>query len=186
MGKNEPVKLEDLPFDIPDTWAWARLKDISDTQTGTTPSTSNPNNFGDFIPFIKPGDIMNGRVNYCNQGLTKEGIKSGRLINAGSILMVCIGGSLGKCVLTDRNVSCNQQINTATPYQSILPLYLYYSLDSDYFYKTAKDNATGTATPIINRGLWENILIPIPPKAEQERICLKIKKMLQFIEKDES
>ena len=186
VGKNEPVKLEDLPFDIPDTWAWARLKYVSDTQTGTTPSTSNPNNFGDYIPFIKPGDILNGRVNYFNEGLSTEGIKSGRLINSGSILMVCIGGSLGKCVLTDRNVSCNQQINTATPYQSISPLYLYYSLDSDYFYKTAKYNATGTATPIINRGLWENILIPIPPKSEQERICLKIKKMFQCIEKDEN
>ena len=53
-----------------------------------------------------------------------------------------------------------------------------------YFYKTANDNSIGTATPIINRSLWENILIPISPQAEQERICLKIKEMLSHIEKD--
>ena len=185
VGKNEPVLVEDLPFDIPDTWMWARLKDISFTQTGTTPSTSNPNNFGDYIPFIKPGDISRGKINYCNEGLSNEGLQNGRLINASSVLMVCIGGSLGKCALTDRDVSCNQQINTATPCQYILPSYLFYVLDSDYFYKTANDNSTGTATPIINRSLWENILIPIPPQAEQVRICLKIKEILNRIEKDE-
>ena len=175
-----------MPFDIPDTWAWSRLKDISITQTGTTPSTSNSNNFGNYIPFIKPGDISKGKINYCNEGLSKEGLQNGRLISVNSVLMVCIGGSLGKCALTDRDVSCNQQINTATPCQDIAPLYLFYVLDSDYFYKKANDNSTGTATPIINRSLWENILIPIPPQAEQERICIKIKGILNRIEKDEN
>ena len=34
VGKNEPVKLEDLPFDIPDTWAWARLGNIVEFENG--------------------------------------------------------------------------------------------------------------------------------------------------------
>ena len=91
--------------------------------------------------------------------------------------MVCIGGSLGKCALCDRDVSCNQQINTATPEKYIDAIYLYYCLSSDYFYKVAKDKATGTATPIINRSLWENIYISIPPIAEQQRIVNKINEM---------
>ena len=186
VGKNEPVLLEDLPFNIPNSWSWSRLKNISYTQTGTTPSTNNANNFGNYIPFIKPGDIFNDKINYNNEGLSKEGLQNGRLINKNSILMVCIGGSLGKCALIDRDVSCNQQINTATPLQLILPSYLYFVLNSDYFYKTANYNSTGTATPIINRTAWENIIIPIAPHEEQERICMIIKKALKSLEKDEN
>ena len=88
--------------------------------------------------------------------------------------MVCIGGSIGKCALCDRDVSCNQQINTATPENEIAPQYLYDCLLSDYFYKAVIENATGTATPIINRSQWENIFIPLPPLAEQQRIVDKI------------
>lgn len=165
---------ESIPFGLPNGWEWARLKEISNTQTGTTPSTSNSYNFGNYIPFIKPGDINEEKVNYYNEGLSKEGLACGRLIPTNSILMVCIGGSLGKCALIDKDVSCNQQINAATPNEGILSKYLYSVLSSDYFYKEAKTNATGTATPIINRSLWENIFIPIPPQAEQQRIVNKV------------
>ena len=40
-----------------------------------------------------------------------------------------------------------------------------------------KENSTGTATPIINRGLWERLLIPLPPLAEQHRIVAKIEEI---------
>ena len=174
IGGKDVNITEEIPYDLPNGWMWVRLKDIAYTQTGTTPPTSNSNNFGDYIPFIKPGDILNGTIDYYNEGLSQEGLQNGRLITSGSILMVCIGGSLGKCALIDRNVSCNQQINTATPNKAILSLFLFHCLNSDYFYKTAKENATGTATPIINRGLWERICIPLPPLAEQKRIVDKI------------
>ena len=172
-GKAKDEVIE-IPFDLPNNWVWSKLKDIAFTQTGTTPTTSNPNNFGTYIPFIKPGDILDGTINYDNEGLSQIGLTNGRLIRQNSILMVCIGGSLGKCAICDRDVSCNQQINTATPETCIEPQYLFYCLLSDYFYKAIKDKATGTATPIINRSLWENTFVPIPPLAEQKRIVDKI------------
>ncbi len=172
-GINEDKAIE-VPFELPNNWAWGRLKDVALTQTGTTPKTTNKDNFGDFIPFIKPGDITDGKINYNNEGLSVKGLSSGRLINQKSVLMVCIGGSLGKCALCDRDVSCNQQINTATPPMYLNAKYLYYCLSSDYFYKVAKEQASGTATPIINRSLWESIIIPISPLAEQQRIVDRI------------
>ena len=174
INKKSKDEAIEVPFELPDNWAWSKLKDIACTQTGTTPTTSNPNNFGIYIPFIKPGDILDGAINYFNEGLSQIGLANGRLIRKNSILMVCIGGSLGKCALCDRDVSCNQQINTATPEKSVEPKYLFYCLISDYFYKAIKDKATGTATPIINRSLWENTFVPIPPFAEQQRIVNKI------------
>ena len=87
--------------------------------------------------------------------------------------MVCIGGSIGKCYYTDRDVCCNQQINAASPL-SINHKYLWIVLSNDYIYKCIIATAGGTATPIINKSLWGELLVPIPPLNEQERIISMI------------
>lgn len=173
---------DEMLFDIPDSWKWVRISTIGITQTGNTPKKSHPEYFGSDIPFLGPGDIQNGIINYENQGLSDEGKEYGRITPANSILQVCIGGSIGKCALVDREVAFNQQIN------SIYPLianseYVYHILDSSYFKNYMKDNAGGTATPIINRGLWDAIVIPLPPLAEQHRIVAKIEEMLPFVDR---
>ena len=165
---------DEIPFEIPDSWQWVRLGSVGITQTGTTPATSHSEYFGKDIPFIKPADISNLSINYHNEGLSFEGIKYARLIKAKSILMVCIGGSIGKCYVNNCDVCCNQQINTFTPILSDF-LYFLYLMQSDYFYKTTIFNATGTATPIINKSDWGNIIIPLPPLSEQLRIVEKLK-----------
>ena len=177
-AQDEPVE---VPFDIPDNWEWSKIKYIADTQTGTTPSTSDKSNFGDYISFVKPGDLVNGRILYNREMLSERGLNNGRLIPSNSVIMVCIGGSTGKCALTDRDISCNQQINTASPCKWVLPQYLFFFMTSDYFYKTVRANATGTATPIINRSTWENLTIPIPPLAEQKRIVAKINEIFAMM-----
>lgn len=177
-AQDEPVE---VPFDIPDNWKWSKIKYIADTQTGTTPSTSDKSNFGDYISFVKPGDLVNGRILYNREMLSERGLNNGRLIPSNSVIMVCIGGSTGKCALTDRDISCNQQINTASPCKWVLPQYLFFFMTSDYFYKTVRANATGTATPIINRSTWDNLVIPIPPLAEQKRIVAKINEIFAML-----
>ena len=177
-AQDEPIE---VPFDIPNNWEWSKIKYIADTQTGTTPSTSDKSNFGDYISFVKPGDLVNGRILYNREMLSERGLNNGRLIPSNSVIMVCIGGSTGKCALTDRDISCNQQINTASPCKWVLPQYLFFFMTSDYFYKTVRANATGTATPIINRSTWENLVIPIPPLAEQKRIVAKINEIFAML-----
>ncbi|WP_281651384.1 restriction endonuclease subunit S [Helicobacter bilis] len=161
----------EAPFTIPNSWAWVKLGDICEIFTGATPKTSNAENFGDFIPFLNPGDIdNNGNVIYSNRGLTEKGLKEARKIEANSILVVCIGGLIGKACLVDRECTCNQQINVAKPFFTEATL-LYYFINSAYFQSTIKANSTGTATPIINKNLFEKILIPLPPLKEQEHIA---------------
>lgn len=46
-----------LPFDIPDTWTWARLKNIGDVIGGGTPKTNNPNYWDGEIPWVTPADL---------------------------------------------------------------------------------------------------------------------------------
>ena len=179
------INEEEKFFDIPNTWEWVRLGNLGITQTGTTPSTSNNEYFGNYIPFIKPADITVNSINYFNEGLTELGLSKGRLIKANSIMMVCIGGSTGKCYFNDRDVACNQQINTITPI-FIQNKYLLHVLQSDYFYKTLIDKATGTATPIVNKTTWSSICIPLPPLEEQKRIVEKVESIMNYIDKMQS
>ena len=64
---------DEIPFEIPESWEWCRLKLVGITQTGNTPSKTHPEYIGDEIPFITPGDIQNGTVFYDNQSLSMEG-----------------------------------------------------------------------------------------------------------------
>ena len=171
---------DEVPFELPEGWCWCRLASLGITQTGNTPSKSNPANFGDYIPFIGPGDIFNEVINYNNQGLSEQGKECGRVCQENSIIQVCIGGSIGKAAITNREISFNQQINTITAILCDYK-YLYFSMISDYFVSYIKANSGGTATPIINRGLWDKILIPVPPLAEQHRIVSKIEEIMPYI-----
>jgi len=173
---------EEKPFDIPESWKWVRLCSVGITQTGNTPSKTHPEYFGNYIPFVGPGDIRNGIIRYDNQGLSVEGKEFGRIAPVGSILQVCIGGSIGKCALTTVEVAFNQQINAITPL-IVISGYLLYLLDSYYFTGLMKERAGGTATPIINRGFWDDVPIPLPPLAEQKRIVARLEELLPLCER---
>ena len=173
---------DEKPFEIPESWKWVRLSSVGFTQTGNTPSKAHPEYKGDYIPFITPGDISNGLICYDNQSLSKEGMEVGRVCQPNSILQVCIGGSIGKAALSYKAVTFNQQINAITPFLCE-SRYIYHLMTSHYFVSTMKSKAGGTATPIINRGLWDSLLIPLPPLAEQKRIVAKIEQLLPLCER---
>lgn len=173
---------DEIPFEIPESWKWVRLNTIGITQTGNTPSKSHPEYIGIDIPFITPGDILNGQIGYSNQALSLLGKNVARVCCAGSIMQVCIGGSIGKAAITDREVTFNQQINVVSPI-ACLSEYLFAVMQSAYFTTSMKERAGGTATPIINRGLWDALLIPLPPLAEQKRIVAKLEEILPLCER---
>lgn len=175
-----PISDDEKPFDIPESWEWCRLSCLGVTNTGTTPSKSNLDFWGNYIPFLGPGDIQNGIVDYLNNGLSEAGYNVARPVPANSILQVCIGGSIGKCALVSKEVTFNQQINSITVFETDY-FYLYYCLQSDSFVKSMIANSTGTATPIINRGAWDNLLIPLPPLSEQHRIVSKIEELFSIL-----
>jgi len=173
---------DEIPFDIPESWKWVRLSGIGTTQTGNTPSKAYPEYVGNYIPFITPGDILNGNICYSNQALSELGKTVGRVCDTGSILQVCIGGSIGKAAVTKIEVAFNQQINAISPLFCDSQ-YVYSVITSHYFISTMKEKAGGTATPIINRGIWDTLLVPLPPLAEQKRIVAKLEEILPLCEK---
>ena len=168
---------DEIPFEIPDNWEWVRIKHVGRITTGNTPSMIHPEYFGADIPFVSPGDIHDGKIDIPSQGLSFEGMKVGRIIPQGSILQVCIGGSIGKAAICDFDISFNQQINAIEPI-ICNSKYLFYAISAPYFISRVKDKAGGTATPIISKGQWENMLMPLSPLKEQQRIATRIDNLL--------
>lgn len=164
-------------------WNTKHLKEIGKTQTGTTPKTSDKHNYGSFMPFIKPADINIdglGGLNYDNEGLSEQGAAQGRLFDSYSILMVCIGATIGKVGYSLHPISCNQQINVLSPTKDYNYKYLYYYMSSPSFqFKVIKEGESAKATlPIINKTKWENLTITFPESLqEQNAIAIRLDEM---------
>ena len=156
-------------------WEYKKLKEVGLTQTGTTPSKQIKAYYGGDIPFIRPAELnvdQNGGVQYDSElKLTEEGALKSRVIKANSVLMCCIG-SVGKTGYTLNNVTCNQQINTLTPYDNYNPRFVYYALISPFFQQEVINiaNSAKATLPIISKGKWEILSIPVPPLSEQQSI----------------
>ena len=172
---------DEIPFAIPENWKWVRLGEIGITQTGNTPSRLHSEYIGNDIPFITPKDISDKGIIYNNQGLSELGKTVARICNKDTILQVCIGGSIGKTNIVNREVAFNQQINSIYPIFCI-SRYVFMVMQSAYFIIKMRNKAGGTATPIINRGIWDTILIPLPSLAEQKRIVEKLDNVLANID----
>ena len=95
--------------------------------------------------------------------------------------MVCIGGSIGKAAICRERLGFNQQINSVRLYHD-LPEFIYLAVTSEYFQEQVLANASGSATPIINKGKWERIPVPVPPLAEQRRIVAKVEQLMALVD----
>ena len=189
-GKAEPVLVEDLPFDIPDTWMWARLKDVVEI---------NPRNSVDdetMVSFVEMKSLKDGFNNsFVYEKRDWKAVKSG--------FTHFQNGDVGFAKITP----CFQNRKSAIFYElengygagttelhilrphknTMLADYLLWFVKSPYLIEYGKQKFSGTAgQQRFGTDEVKNTLIPIPPQAEQERICIKIKEMLSRIEKDES
>jgi type I restriction enzyme S subunit len=176
--KLSPISKNEVPFDLPESWQWARLGNTGIGSTGNTPSTNKPENFDGDIPFIGPGQITpTGNLLEPDKYLSEQGIKSSTEALPGDVLMVCIGGSIGKSVISNKRVAFNQQINAIRPLH-ISSKYLNICVSAKFFYSSVLEKSTGSATPIINRGKWEELIVPICSLNQQEKVEKKVNELM--------
>lgn len=187
--KDEPAETDsecEAPFDIPSNWRWKPLGRLGLCRTGKTPPTGDPKNYGFGFQFIGPGQItLSGRITTTEKSITSRGLENSTEASAGDILMVCIGGSIGKAAICREPIGFNQQINSVR-LQRDLPEFVYLAVTADYFQEQVLTKASGSATPIINKGKWEQIPIPLPPLAEQRRIATKVDQLMVLVDELET
>lgn len=146
-------------------WEKSILKNKCDVITGNTPSRKELSYYGDFIEWIKSDNINtpNEYLTPAEEYLSAEGLKVGRSVDSGSILMTCIAGSkecIGNIAIANRKVSFNQQINAVLPKDNNT-WYLY------FLFKQTKEIIKNTANKgmkgILSKGKLENIEFIFPP-----------------------
>ncbi|MCK5589088.1 MAG: restriction endonuclease subunit S [Candidatus Pacebacteria bacterium] len=156
-------------------WEEKKLGDLGFLQTGTTPKTSEKENLGDFIPFVKPADFYkNGFLNYKNFGLSEKGSKKSRIIDKNSVLMVCIGATIGKTGFSIKEITCNQQINTFTvdPIKNCFKFF-YYAMITKKFQKSVIFNSRQSTLPIINKTKWSKLKVAYPKSLKTQKQIVK-------------
>ena len=169
---------------LPAGWKWASCAKIGEAITGFTPPKSNPEFFGGDVPFFKPTDLDAGyNVREFRDSLTEEGAQRGRILPPMSILVTCIGATIGKAGLARVRCTTNQQINAlVVPDTFVSPKYVYWYFLGPFGQRQVLGNASATTLPILNKSRFEALPIPLPPLVEQTRIVAEVERRLSVIE----
>lgn len=141
------------------------LKNTCNVVTGNTPSRAVKRYYGNYIEWIKTDNIVTEQLNptIATEYLSEEGIKVGRTVEKGTILMACIAGSvasIGRVCITDRKVAFNQQINAVIP-QKYDPLFLYVMLQISKDYLVQEINMA--LKGILSKSKLEEKEFIVPP-----------------------
>ena len=183
IGKNVTYIDEEIPFEIPNGWVWARMGQIGDWGAGSTPSRSNPNYYNGKILWLKTGELNNGIVFDTEEKITEKAFQecSLRINKVGNVLIAMYGATIGKLAIAGKELTTNQACCGCSPYL-INNWYLFYFLmaSREQFIKRGE----GGAQPNISRVKLVEHLIPLPPLSEQQRIVNTIQNIFRCIEKN--
>ena len=167
---------------LPEGWKWVKLGDVCDVVTGTTPPKSDLLNYGNDIPFFKPPHLWDGTISATEEMLSFKGSAKARVVPPNTVLVTCIG-NLGRTGFVKKTAAFNQQINAIIENENIGGKYIFYQAQSPLFKRQLEKLATGTTVSIVNKGNFETIYIPLPPKPTQQAIVSKIEELFSELDK---
>ena len=156
---------------IPKGWDVVQIKNIGNVVTGNTPKTSNKNYYekGNRL-WASPADLGNGKYVKCTvKRLSELGFNQTRILPSNSLLITCIGSTIGKIGVAVGEMSTNQQINSIVCNDG-------YYFDCYYYYllkisSKIKQMSAVQAVPILNKQNFSNIFVPQMPIEEQKQIA---------------
>ena len=167
--------MDEVPFDIPDSWEWVRLGTVIELQSGQDMTPDKYNNCGKGIPYITgASNIENGNV------LINRWTEYGRAFAyCGDILLTCKGTVGTMAVLQESQVHIARQIMAIQPISELYVPYIQLVLD------TLVENLKAAAKSMIPGIAREDVLqslFPVPPVSEQKRIVQKVSELSPCLE----
>lgn len=178
-----PIKPEEIPFEIPKSWEWVRLGSIaSQIQYGYTASSERSGSHR----FLRITDITKDGVDWESVPFCSPSSSDAAALNLknGDIVFARTGGTVGKSHLIQSAPSnaifASYLIKVRPENGAVNHEYLNLYFSSPTYWEFVTDNQRGAAQPNINGTTLGNLLIPLPPMAEQRRtVEMLIAKMHQ-------
>ncbi|MDC2658434.1 restriction endonuclease subunit S [Bacteroides ovatus] len=174
---------EEIPFEIPATWNWARLSNITSILGDGIHGTPEYDATGT-VYFINGNNLSNGSIEIkadTKKVSEQEAEKHKRLLNSTTVL-VSINGTLGNVAFYNgENVILGKSACYFNLMGNIDKQYIKHILETEYFTEYAKNVATGSTIKNVPLAGMRNFLIPVPPITEQHRIILGMVRLAHSI-----
>ena len=183
VGKQSIDITEEIPFEINPSWQWIRLSCVADIYTGNSISESEKKTrFTDVVGryYIGTKDVGFDNIVSYNNGVAipKQYEHGFRIAPNHSILMCIEGGSAGrKIAILNQDVCFGNKLCCFSPFINI-GKFIYYYLQSQSFIDMFNAHKTGIIGGVSIAKVKE-ILIPLPPIQEQQRIVAQIEKLFE-------
>ena len=188
MISKHKLHYENVPFEIPESWEWTTVKEVcSKIGSGSTPRGSNYSKEG--IPFFRSQNIYNHGIVYEDIKYISPDIHNkmrNTEVRPNDLLLNITGGSLGRCAVVPSNFkigNVSQHVCIMRPVL-ILPQYLHAFCLSFFFTQTMV--VSGSGREGLPKYSLENMLLPLPPQTEQQRIIIEIERWFKLIDDLES
>lgn len=182
-----PITKEEIPFEIPDGWAWCRIGDISENKTGNSINKqikeSKYKIINDGLDYIGTKDVpfSMSSINY-ETGVkipVKETENQFKVAENRSIFICIEGGSSGKKIgYVEKNVCYGNKLLACTPYLKEISKYFYYLFYSSHFQNEFKEQSKGLRGGV-SVNSFKHIKIPVPPFDELLEIVGKIEILME-------
>ncbi len=181
----EPSVAPDSLLGLPDGWYWSSLDFAGDWSSGGTPARGIAEFYGGDIPWVKTGDLNDGRIEEVPESLTQAGIEnsSAKLFPPGTLLIAMYGATIGKLGMLGFEAATNQACAALLPSESS-------SMCRDYLFfwllrmrPELRKLGQGGAQPNISQGILRGLCVPVPSPEEQALIVERIKEQFDMIER---
>ena len=183
-----PVSPDEVPFKVPESWEWVRLGEIVFVSTGKTPSTNETSYYtnGD-IPWITSSYTDKDPISTVTSFITKKAVADvGLKIYSKGTLVYALYGQ-GKTRGQISELAIDATINQALAALEILhfsdSLKHYIKYFCKYNYNNIRTQSSGTSQPNLNLSKISNMLVPLPPLAEQRRIVARLEELMPLIDR---
>lgn len=176
---------EEKPFEIPKSWKWVKLNSLVTVITDGDHQPPPQVEVG--VPFLVISNISQGNLSFINtRNVSQEyydSLQEARKPQNGDILFT-VTGSYGIVIpIKTDQVFCVQRHIAIIKKPFVSVDYLVKCLLAPYSYKQCKEKATGTAQKTVGLETLRNLILPLPPLTEQERIVAKLEEVLTYCQR---
>ena len=190
---DSPVCIDEfLPFQIPETWVWCKVKDLLEIQTGASFKNEQANANKKGIRILRGGNILPNKYIFKDDDVfvSEEFVNANTILKKNSIITPAVTSleNIGKMAVIEKdykNVSAGGFVFIISPYIQDFnhSLLLAYFLQSPFLIEAMRGitKKSGAAFYNLGKERLKELYLPLPPMAEQGRIVGKINEVLSSI-----